>query len=779
MTTNRMKSRLSLAALTGILVVLAAVPAGARAAIPPVKLVPSGHITNGFEFLESVAVAPGQNIYVTDAGNHRVQELTPAGTGEFVSMFGKEVNETTKGNICTAVSKNKCKAGVVGAGGGEFGAEGPGSVAVDQSTGNVYVQDLSNWRVQEFTPAGEFVLMFGKEVNENTKGNICTAEEIKKGVKCEAGVQAAPASIEHGAFNFAQGRGNLLAVGPAPEHLLYVGDEQRVQEFNAGGEWKGEIPLTGISTEPGSKAVALAVDQATGEVYLAYRPGSSSVNVVRVFNAAGKELRSFEVAPVHPGANVYIHSLALDGAGHLAVAAYEEGPEGSGPFGALYAAGTGHLITGFANPENSSGLSFNGEPEAEMYAVTRNELIVYKPLPVAELLTSLSTCKPGPELETSATLDCGLNGTANPEGVAETEVFVEWGRTQALSETTPKQTIATGTEPKAVSAPVEGVRPNETLFYRLAGFDHNVQAPETLRSETASFTTPIVAAKIPGAPSVSFVKSSSAVMSSALNPENASTTYEFQYGACENLESCPGIASTPAAQSNVYGKISTTLQAKELQPATLYHYRLSTEDENTAKTEKQQSNGPEGTFTTAPVPVPQAASGAASAIAATSATVSGTVNPDGQPATYTFELGVYEGPQTQYGIVFTGPAGTGTAPIPESLGLTGLQPGTTYAYRIKVASGYGTQTGEPVLFTTQGLPAVLASPTPLLMLAIPNIAFPKAVTTATTKALTNAQKLSKALVACKKKSKSKRSACQKQARKQYAKSKQANNKKRG
>jgi hypothetical protein len=49
----------------------------------------------------------------------------------------------------------------------------------------------------------------------------------------------------------------------------------------------------------------------------------------------------------------------------------------------------------------------------------------------------------------------------------------------------------------------------------------------------------------------------------------------------------------------------------------------------------------------------------------------------------------------------------------------------------------------------------------------------------TTKALTNAQKLAKALTACKKKSKKQRAACQKQARKKYPKSKQANNRKKG
>ena len=154
------------------------------------------------------------------------------------------------------------------------------------------------------------------------------------------------------------------------------------------------------------------------------------------------------------------------------------------------------------------------------------------------------------------------------------------------------------------------------------------------------------------------------------------------------------------------------------------------------------------------------------------------MNPDGQPATYRFELGVYNGAATRYGVVFSGPAGAGTTPLEEQLTLTGLQPATTYAYRILAASGYGTATGETMTFTTAGLPAVVFAPNVLAQLAIPNIAFPKAITTTTTKALTNAQKLAKALKACKKKPKgAKRAACQKQARKKYPKSKQANHRK--
>ena len=162
----------------------------------------------------------------------------------------------------------------------------------------------------------------------------------------------------------------------------------------------------------------------------------------------------------------------------------------------------------------------------------------------------------------------------------------------------------------------------------------------------------------------------------------------------------------------------------------------------------------------------------------------GRSTPGGLPATYAFELGVYEGAGTQYGIVFSGPAGTGSVPVEETLALSGLAPGTTYAYRITVSSGYvpnasHTLAGAASTFTTAGLPGVLQAPAPLVMLAIPNIAFPPASVPTTvkpvvTKASTSAQKLAAALKACRQqKPKAKRTKCEASARRKDGPAKRA------
>lgn len=804
MTVNCMKRTLPLVIVTAMVAMLAGA-GGAQA--KPIKLVPSSRFgwqvdtitkgnvctvasgdecqpavgsgePGGFSFPQSVAVnndptkaSPHYgHVYVTDRGNSRVQELT--GTGQFVSMFGWDVNRTkvlegtpqAERNVCTAASGNTCQAGVEGTAAGQLAH--PESVSVDPATGDVYVQEGgANMRVEQYTPDGKFVWMVGKEVDATTKGNICTAASKDA---CQAGAR----SSEPGGFN-TEGDGDLLAVDASG--VVYVGDEHRVQEFEADGKHKGEIrtPLESLSTAPQSDVRALAVDGA-GDLYLAYDIHVESHeldNVVREFDTEGKEVKSFEVTPRRQGTKVFVNGLALDGEGLLAVSAIEEE---HGALGSVYEAGSGHLVTRF-QPGPIEGIAFSDE--GDLYGVapfgSAHEVVAYEPLPVAELVTGAAECKASTAAESSVLFACTLNGVANPEGVAGTEVFFEWGLglSCGFGSNTALQGLAAVEAPLPVSAVIQ-VRPHGAFCYRLAGFDQNVKPPEEpLTAENASVNTEIVAPRVVGEPTASFVTATSAVLFGQLNPENTNTSYQFQYGACETLDACSGLAETTPVQSAAYGKIGTTAEATGLQSNTTYRYRLMARNENgqAAGNDKGEPQLPEGTFTTALAPVPQAATGSPSGVGVTSAILSGTVNPDGLPATYAFELGIDNGAATQYGVVSSGSAGSGTVSVEKTLAATGLQPGTTYAYRIRVASGYGQATGETVTFTTAGLPSVLTVPAVLAQLPVPNIAFPEEpAAKVTPRKLTRAQQLARTLKACAKKPKSRRAACRRAAHGKYA-----------
>ena len=107
-------------------------------------------------------------------------------------------------------------------------------------------------------------------------------------------------------------------------------------------------------------------------------------------------------------------------------------------------------------------------------------------------------------------------------------------------------------------------------------------------------------------------------------------------------------------------------------------------------------------------PPPTVTTTAASNVTTTQATLSGTVNPNGIEATYHFEYGT----TTAYGSsTYPGDAGTGTITEPEGYVVSGLQPGTTYHYRIVAWSATGTREGEDRTFTTASPPINITPPT--------------------------------------------------------------------
>lgn len=622
-------------------------------------------------------------------------------------------------------------------------------MAIDSTTGNVYVSEpwFLNNRVDEFTPDGQFVLMLGKGVNETTGGNLCTQVEVEAGIKCKASVPwyEMLGSTERGAV-LLFGAGNEITVG-GPQDLLYVGSEHRLQEFETNGTWVGEISLESLSSEEFMGVQSVAVDQANGNVYLTYAesggspPGATIYEYETNGSANGKLVGEIKLSPREAGATANVEGIALDGNGQLAVSEEERGTS-TRWFGSLLDAANGSRLGEFPVLASSSGfnrvpgLAFNAAGELYGAAKEREEVVGYVFKEGAELIAKPKPvlCKQASEQHESLIADdCNLNGEANPANVSETQAWFQLGTTKALAGVgtveTAKQSFATSNNLEPVNGVVEGLRPNETYYYRLAGEDHNFKPPiPALTSEELSFTTSPVPPQVVGQASASFVKSGSVVFSGEVNPENASTTYTFEYGTCEHLSGCATLAHTETLESNAYHKLEAKLEAKGLQSAKTYHYRLSATN-TTAGEHHETTQGPEATFTTAARVTPQAGTGGPSAVTATSAIVSGEVNPDGQPAVYTFELGVYEGAGTRYGIVVAAPAGEGTGFVPETLQLSGLQPGVQYAYRIILTSAYGTSEGAAVTFTTAGVPAVLAAPTPLPQLAVPSTLFPNEVKT--------------------------------------------------
>jgi hypothetical protein len=95
---------------------------------------------------------------------------------------------------------------------------------------------------------------------------------------------------------------------------------------------------------------------------------------------------------------------------------------------------------------------------------------------------------------------------------------------------------------------------------------------------------------------------------------------------------------------------------------------------------------------------------AVTAIGQTSATIRGTVDPNGSATTYQFDWGLTSAlgnvtPAT------AASAGSGTAAVGESAHLTGLSPDTTYYYELRASNGSGSSTTPVESFKTGGNPA--------------------------------------------------------------------------
>ncbi len=93
-----------------------------------------------------------------------------------------------------------------------------------------------------------------------------------------------------------------------------------------------------------------------------------------------------------------------------------------------------------------------------------------------------------------------------------------------------------------------------------------------------------------------------------------------------------------------------------------------------------------------------ATTGAATAVAGSAATLNAVVNPEGNSVQYAFEWG----PTSSYGEETTLTSVSGTSNQAVTAALSGLQPGTSYHFRVITLSSAGTVTGSDKSFTTTG-----------------------------------------------------------------------------
>ena len=275
-------------------------------AAPPdfVLQAPSGKAASGSgagELDNPRGVAGAQDtgrIYIADRRNARISEFTA--WGRFVKAWGWGVaNGAAELQTCgpakpeATPSPGLCQEGLPGSGKGQM-ALLAGGIAVD-GAGNVWVGDLENFRVQKFSPAGQFLLMLGGEVNKTKveAGGASEEEEnlcpFDPGDECQLGTAGGAPSYFSGTL------GDVIAHSPSADAML-VGDKDRIQIFDLDGTFREEIPFAAeLASFTGNTVNGLDVG-AAGSIYLSL----NATGDVYKLSAAGVPL-----TPGKPGASSF------------------------------------------------------------------------------------------------------------------------------------------------------------------------------------------------------------------------------------------------------------------------------------------------------------------------------------------------------------------------------------------------------------------------------------------------------------------------------------------
>jgi hypothetical protein len=279
-----------------------------------------------------------------------------------------------------------------------------------------------------------------------------------------------------------------------------------------------------------------------------------------------------------------------------------------------------------------------------------------------------------------------LRGSVNPNGVATT-AKIEYGPTtsygSSLSKSLPAEFAA-----RTVEGTASALLPSTLYHYRVVAeneFGKSIGADRTFTTLTAS--APIATTLAPGSVGVF-----NAQLVGSIARGNVDTKFFFEYGPTLSYGSK---TATRTLQSDG-GSSSVAEVVTGLEQGATYHYRL------VASNVVGSSSGGDQTFTTVdqrPFAMTEAATGV---------TAHGSINPRFQAVKYQFEYGT----TTAYGATVPVPAKALSQVntfIAVSNGVSGLESGTTYHFRVAVVAPEG-RVGEDMTFQTTPKPTVVAEP---------------------------------------------------------------------
>jgi hypothetical protein len=284
-----------------------------------------------------------------------------------------------------------------------------------------------------------------------------------------------------------------------------------------------------------------------------------------------------------------------------------------------------------------------------------------------------------------------LAGTVNSHGAEVHQCTFEYGPTSSYGSSAPCASLPSpATNPVPVSASIARLAAATVYHFRIT-----VAYPggPGLGSDQTFIT-------LGNAPTVttgvaSSVALSSVTLNAQVNPNGAAISEcEFEYGATATYgDTAPCTPSPGGGQAPV--AVAAGLQG--LTANATYHFRV------VASNQYGKSHSIDQTVTLLPE-LPNVVTGAASAVTATSATLTATVDPNGAPlSTCEFEFN-----SSESDIPCAAMPGAQEAPVAVLASVHGLPAGAAFRYRIVAANASGTSYGAIQEFTS--LPSVFEPP---------------------------------------------------------------------
>jgi hypothetical protein len=467
------------------------------------------------------------NVYVIDQGRSRVTEFDPE--GNFLRLWGWDVVKaggvgdvsTDAFEICTAASD--CKAGVSGANGGQIQRVGSSSSLVIDPSGNVWVPDPGNRRIQEFDSSGNFIAVYGYNVDAFGGGGTlekCTSTAVGA---CQAGTEGS------GQGQFSAGYPTDIAFDSSGNLYAIDGGNSRVQKLDptllASATTFGASTFAAYTSswsEPSGSLVRMTAVQGGTRLLFSLKNDVT---------ANPSEYQLIEVDPI----DASVKDTSLVGSGLEAINGLGDDPTTGVPY-----------VT-----TTSSNSPFG-------------VLALGSPLPDPAVALDAVTTK----TDTTATFSASIDPKGGIVG-CKFEYSTDQSNWNEVSPSLSCSSLSVNGGPQALSASVTGLTPSQKYFVRLQT-SRPLVAGSTKTSNAKFFSTDAPPPVITDVGAVN-IADTSARLVATIDPRHSATGYVFEYGTTPGLgaSTAPlaiGASTTPLTVSQVVGGLSKD---------TTYYFRVA------------------------------------------------------------------------------------------------------------------------------------------------------------------------------------------------------------